>query len=454
MSYRVGMIGLGCSKNQVDAELMLACLRDFGFEIVSDIDMADAVVVNTCGFIEDAKRESIEEILSLGKRKQEGKLKAIVVTGCLAERYQREVLESIPEVDAVLGIGANATIAVVVEKALRGQKTESFPSKLDLPLSGARVQTTPRHYAYLKVAEGCDNRCSYCAIPLIRGAFRSRKMEDILKEAETLAQNGVKELLVIAQDTTRYGEDIYGQLMLPTLLERLCEISGIEWIRVLYCYPDRITDELLDVIAKNDKVLNYLDIPLQHCSGRILKAMNRSGDKDSLLKLIAKIRRKIPDVVLRTTFICGFPGETDEEFNELADFSQEIKFDRMGCFAYSAEEDTPAAQMADQVPIEMRQHRQEVMMREQLQIMDDIGERMIGKRIKVLVDGYRPSEDCFFGRSVADAPDVDGNVFFVAGNNKVTPGQFVTVEITQHISCDLSGILVSAAGGEENESAK
>ncbi len=369
MSYNVTLLSLGCAKNRVDAEILLYNLKDAGYNIVSSVSLADVVIVNTCGFIDDAKKESIDEILSVAELKNRGLIKAIIVTGCLAERYKNEVLKEIPEVDAVIGIGANNNIADVVDKAIMGVKTEDFPNKLLLPLNGKRIQTTPKYYAYLKVADGCDNRCTYCAIPLIRGKFRSRRMEDILSEAEYLAKNGVKELLVIAQDTTRYGEDIYGELKLPELLKKLCKIDGIKWIRILYCYPDRITDELIDVISKEEKVLNYIDIPLQHCNKRILKLMNRNGDKESLTNLLKKIRQKIPDVILRTTFICGFPGETDEEFNELAEFSKEIKFERMGCFMYSQEEGTPASYMDNQVDNEVKFRMQEILMEEQMRII-------------------------------------------------------------------------------------
>ena len=442
MSYNVTLLSLGCAKNRVDAEILLYNLKDAGYNIVSSVSLADVVIVNTCGFIDDAKKESIDEILSVAELKNRGLIKAIIVTGCLAERYKNEVLKEIPEVDAVIGIGANNNIADVVDKAIMGVKTEDFPNKLLLPLNGKRIQTTPKYYAYLKVADGCDNRCTYCAIPLIRGKFRSRRMEDILSEAEYLAKNGVKELLVIAQDTTRYGEDIYGKLKLPELLKKLCKIDGIKWIRILYCYPDRITDELIDVISKEEKVLNYIDIPLQHCNKRILRLMNRNGDKESLTNLFKKIRQKIPDVILRTTFICGFPGETDEEFNELAEFSKEIKFERMGCFMYSQEEGTPASYMDNQVDNEVKFRRQEILMEEQMRIMEENSIKMLGKTITVLFEGYDDESNLYFGRSVADSPDIDGRVYFDILDKDVKEGEFLSVKINKVDNCDLIGEIV------------
>lgn len=442
MSYNVTLLSLGCAKNRVDAEILLYNLKDAGYNIVSSVSLADVVIVNTCGFIDDAKKESIDEILSVAELKNRGLIKTIIVTGCLAERYKNEVLKEIPEVDAVIGIGANNNIADVVDKAIMGVKTEDFPNKLLLPLNGKRIQTTPKYYAYLKVADGCDNRCTYCAIPLIRGKFRSRRMEDILSEAEYLAKNGVKELLVIAQDTTRYGEDIYGELKLPELLKKLCKIDGIKWIRILYCYPDRITDELIDVISKEEKILNYIDIPLQHCNKRILRLMNRNGDKESLTNLLKKIRQKIPDVILRTTFICGFPGETDEEFNELAEFSKEIKFERMGCFMYSQEEGTPASYMDNQVDNEVKFRRQEILMEEQMRIMEENSIKMLGKTITVLFEGYDDESNLYFGRSVADSPDIDGRVYFDILDKDVKEGEFLNIKINKFDNCDLIGEIV------------
>ena len=439
MQNTVGIVSLGCAKNRVDAELMMYKLNEAGFKLVQDAAMADAAIINTCGFIESAKQESIDEILELAQLKKEGKIKAIIVTGCLAERYNTELMKELSEVDAVIGIGKNADIAAVVRKALDGEKVEAFPDKLDLPLDGGRVQSTEPHWAYLKIADGCDNCCTYCAIPLIRGKFRSRKMEDIVAEAERLVRNGVKEINVIAQDTTRYGEDNYGRLMLPELLKKLCRIDGLQWIRILYCYPDRITDELLDVMREEDKIVNYIDLPLQHCNGRILKAMNRRGDKESLTALIRRIREKVPGVVLRTTLITGFPGETDDDFEELSAFVEEMQFERLGCFAYSQEEDTPAALMDDQIDEDIKQHRAEIISEQEAVIMNDWCEKLIGKEIDVLVDGFDRYAECWFGRSVYDAPEVDPCVFFTVSDRKPQAGETVRVKITDHIDCDLTG---------------
>ncbi len=442
MTYNIGLLSLGCEKNRVDAEILLFKLKESGYNIVSSVELADIVIVNTCGFIDDAKNESIEEILLVAKLKKSGLLKGIIVTGCLAERYKEEVLKEIPEVDAVIGIGANNDIVKVVKNVINGIKTESFPDKILLPLNGDRIQTTPKQYAYLKIADGCDNKCTYCAIPLIRGKYRSRKIEDILNEAKLLAKNGVKELLIIAQDTTRYGQDIYRKLELPQLLKELCKIDGIEWIRLLYCYPDRITDELIEVISSENKILNYIDIPLQHCNGRILKQMNRNGDRKSLTELFKKLRKEIPGVILRTTFICGFPGETEEEFNELAEFIKEIRFERMGCFTYSKEEDTPAAEMDNQIDEEIKLKRQEILMREQMSIMEENSRNMVGKVITVLFEGYDDEYGLYYGRGVADSPDVDGRVYFGAKKDIPKNGEFLNIRIDDFDNCDLIGEIV------------
>ncbi len=441
LAQKVGMVSLGCSKNQVDGEVLLASLQDAGFTLCNDVEQADAVIVNTCGFIESAKQESIGEILDLAQRKKEGKLRAIVVTGCMAERYQEEIRREMPEVDGVVGIGANQQIAEVLTRVLGGQITELFPQKLDLPLSGRRVLSTPRHYAYLKVSEGCDNRCTYCAIPLIRGRFRSRTLESVVQEAKELAAQGVRELMVIAQDTTRFGEDLYGKLMLPGLLRQLCQIEGIRWIRLLYCYPNRITDELLEVMAQEEKILKYMDLPLQHCSERVLKAMNRGGDPDSLLALIEKMRRAVPGLVLRTTFIAGFPGETPEEFEEMAEFARTVRFDRMGCFAYSQEEDTPAATFDGQISEEEKQRRVNLIMEAQMRIMEELGREQIGQEIEVLVEGYDADSGMFYGRGEADSPDIDGCVLFTASSSP-QPGSFVRVRVEDCVECDRIGVLL------------
>lgn len=442
MAYKVGIISLGCAKNRVDAEMLLYRIRNAGYKLCEDVAMADVAIINTCGFIESAKQESIEEILELSELKKEGKIKAIIVTGCLAERYKEEVMKEIPEADAVVGIGANDDIVKIIDDVLQGKKQQCFPDKLLLPLEGGRIQSTPYYYAYLKIAEGCDNHCTYCAIPMIRGKFRSRKMEDIITEAKHLAENDVKELVVVAQDTSLYGKDIYGELMLAKLLKKLCEIDGIRWIRVLYCYPDKITDELLQVMAEEEKIVKYLDLPLQHCNGRVLKTMNRKGNKEELVELIAKIREKVPGIVLRTTFIAGFPTETEEEFAELENFAKEMRFERVGCFAYSQEENTPAAKLEPQIPEDVKERRAEIIMENQQEIMEEFCQKLDGKTIEVLVEGYDQYAECFFGRSAWDAPEVDGSVFFTVTGRKPAPGEFVKVKIDDFLNCDPIGEMV------------
>ena len=439
MNYKAGIVSLGCAKNQVDAEMLLFSLKQKGFELVDDPAKADAVIVNTCGFIESAKQESIDEIIELGKLKREGKIKAIIVTGCLAERYQNEITKQLYEVDAAVGIGANSKIADIVLDALGGNKTGLFPSKLELPLEGGRIQSTPPYTAYLKIAEGCDNRCTYCAIPLIRGGFRSREPENVIEEAKQLAEKGIRELNVIAQDTTRYGEDLFGKPYLAKLLKELCKIEKLRWIRVLYCYPERVTDELIDVMANEEKIVKYIDLPLQHCNAEILKSMNRRGSRESLTALLNKIRDRIPNVVLRTTFISGFPGETEEQFEELCEFAKEIEFDRLGCFPYSQEEDTPAAAFPNQLDGETKQNRADIIMEQQQLIMTRRCEKLVGTTVEVLVEGFDRIAECWYGRTYADAPEVDGCVFFTTGGKKNKPGDFVNVKITDYLNVDLVG---------------
>ena len=442
MNYKAGIVSLGCAKNQVDAEMLLFSLKQKGFELVDDPAKADAVIVNTCGFIESAKQESIDEIIELGKLKREGKIKAIIVTGCLAERYQNEITKQLYEVDAAVGIGANSKIADIVLDALGGNKTELFPSKLELPLEGGRIQSTPPYTAYLKIAEGCDNRCTYCAIPLIRGGFRSREPENVIEEAKQLAEKGVRELHVIAQDTTRYGEDLFGKPYLAKLLKELCKIEKLRWIRVLYCYPERVTDELIDVMANEEKIVKYIDLPLQHCNAEILKSMNRRGSRESLTALLKKIRDRIPNVVLRTTFISGFPGETEEQFEELCEFAKEIEFDRLGCFPYSQEEDTPAAAFPNQLDGETKQNRADIIMEQQQLIMTRRCEKLVGTTAEVLVEGFDRIAECWYGRTCADAPEVDGCVFFTTGGKKPSIGSFVNVKITDTMGIDPVGEMI------------
>ena len=442
MATKVGIISLGCAKNQVDAEMLLYKIREAGYELSDDPGICDIAIVNTCGFIESAKQESIDEILELATLKREGQIKKLIVTGCLAERYNNELMKEMCEIDAVVGIGGNNDIVDVLNKVMEDEKVNIHPDKLLMPLEGKRLQSTPPYTAYIKISEGCDNRCTYCAIPLIRGGHRSRKMEDIVLEATDLAKKGVKELNVIAQDTTRYGMDLYGEYRLAKLLKELCKIDGFKWIRVLYCYPDKITDELIDVIKTEDKICKYIDIPLQHCNKDVLRRMNRSGDKESLLALINKLRKEIPDIVIRTTFIAGFPGETEEEFTELCEFAKEAKFQRMGCFPYSVEEGTPAAEFPNQLDEETKAHRAEVIMDQQSYIMDEYLESQIGKEMEILCEGYDRYAECYFGRGYCDAPDVDTVTFFTTTGEKPKVGEFYKVEITDFIDSSLVGEII------------
>lgn len=438
MAVKVGMVSLGCPKNQVDAEIMLSFLQEGGYEITADENQAQAIIVNTCGFIADAKQEAIDNIIELGELKKKGTLKAIIVTGCLAERYRDEILSEMPEVDAVVGIGENKNICEIVSKALGGCPYSPFSEKENLLMNGDRMLTSPSYTAYLHIADGCDNRCTYCAIPMIRGKFRSREMENVIAEAENLAKSGAKEIILIAQDTTRYGEDLYGEYKLPELLDELQKIDGIEWIRILYTYPDKITDELISSIKRNDKVLHYLDIPMQHASDKILKRMNRSGDSKMLRDLMKKLREEIPDITIRTTFIVGFPGETDEDFETLAEFVQQSKFSRMGAFTYSAEEGTPAAEFPDQIDEEVKSRRLEVLMAEQSVVNDELAEAQIGKTLDVLVEGYDRMNKCYYGRSKMDAPDIDGKVFFMT-EKEHKAGEILPLKIYDRIDYDLLG---------------
>ena len=434
--FKVGMISLGCPKNQVDGEMMLSKLNKNGFQIVADIEDSDVMVINTCGFIESAKTEAIETILEVAEYKKAGLISAVVVTGCLAERYQDEILKEIPEVDAVIGIGADADIVKTCRKALVGVKTSNYPDKCYLPLDDERLVSTPSHWAYLKLSDGCDNRCSYCAIPLIRGGYRERAIESILNEAKMLAANGVKELILIAQDTTKYGKSIYKEYKLAELLKQLCKINGIEWIRIFYCYPDRVTDELIDVIAAEKKICSYIDIPLQHCNGEILKSMNRFGSYDSLKELLLKMKNKIPNLSLRTTFMVGFPGETEEQFEELCRFVKDIKFDKMGCFAYSAEEDTPAFEFDNQIDEDIKMKRADVLMDIQYTITEEANQSRVGNTYKVIV--YEKDGDKYIGRSYLDSPEIDSGIIFTS-DTEIPIGSFVDVRITDYDGYDLIG---------------
>lgn len=438
-SYKVGMISLGCPKNQVDGEVLLAKLADAGFKIVNTIEDSDIMIVNTCGFIEAAKTEAIETILEVAEYKNAGIISAIVVTGCLAERYKDDVLSELPEVDAVVGIGANSDIVKVCQKALCGISTANFPNKCYLPLNEKRMLSTPPHWAYLKIAEGCDNRCAFCAIPGIRGKFRSRPMVEVIDEAKALAAKGIKEVILIAQDTTKYGQDIYGEYKLAALLKELVKIDGIEWIRLYYCYPQRITDELIEVIRDNEKICSYIDVPLQHSDATVLRNMRRVGTGDDYKALIAKMRKEIPDLALRTTLMVGFPGETDEQFENLCSFIKDVKFDRMGCFAFSPEEDTPAYDMDNQLDDDVKNHRQEILMDLQYGISESLNKSRVGKTYKVIVDSVK--DNVCVGRSYMDSPEIDTGIIF-SSTPDIKIGDFVNVKITDVNGYDLIGELV------------
>ena len=434
--YKVGMISLGCPKNQVDGEALLAKLAAAGYQIVNEIENSDVMIVNTCGFIEDAKREAIDTILEVAQYKEAGVISALVVTGCLAERYQDEILKEMPEVDAVIGIGANADIVKVCDKALCGIQTSNYPNKCYLPIDDERLLSTPSHWAYLKIAEGCDNRCSYCAIPGIRGKFRSRKIESVVDEAKSLVNRGVKEIILVAQDTTKYGQDLYGEYSLDKLLKELVKIDGLEWIRLFYCYPQRITDSLIEVIANEEKVCNYIDIPLQHSDTTVLKNMNRVGDGNDYRVLLDKMRKAIPDLALRTTFMVGFPGETDEQFENLCNFVKDMKFDKMGCFTFSPEEDTPAFDMDNQIDEDVKKRRQEVLMNAQYSITEASNKSRVGNVYKVIIDSLADGK--YTGRSYMDSPEIDSGIIFTS-NKKLNIGDFVNVKITDFDGYDLIG---------------
>ncbi len=440
---KVGMVSLGCPKNQCDAELMLAKIVEAGYKVVPEAGLADVVVINTCGFIQSAKEEAIEEIMEAINRKNDGINKKIIVTGCLAQRYQEQMDDEFPEIDGVLGIGRNDAIVETIEKVLKGERVIDFGSNDDLDMEGRRVQTTLPHYAYLRIADGCDNCCTYCAIPQIRGKFRSRKIENIVKEAEILVKKGVKELIVIAQDTTNYGIDLYGRYAVTDLLKELVKLD-VKWIRLLYCYPERMTDELIKMIASEPKICKYIDLPLQHCDGELLKEMNRSGDRESLTALIKKLRANIPGLTLRTTFITGFPGETESQFTELAEFANDIKFERLGCFAYSQEEDTPAAGFPNQVDEREREHRAEIIMEQQeIRVADMLAEKT-GTESEVVCEGYDRLSEMYFGRDASYAPEIDGMIYFTS-KKKLHIGDFVKIKFTDCIDNNPLGESVADA---------
>lgn len=438
---KVSMVSLGCPKNQVDAEMMLKTLSDAGFEISTEESEADAIIVNTCGFIEEAKQEAIENILEAAKYKKDGKCKALIVTGCLAERYKDDVTKEIPEADVCVGIGSNGSIAEIVRAALDKKAVNSYGDKLSLNLNGDRILGGYSFSTYLKIGDGCDNCCTYCAIPQIRGRMRSRTVEDCVSEAKRLADRGVTELIIVAQDTTAYGTDIYGRPMLTELLKELVKIEKLHWIRTLYTYPERITDELLELIAKEKKLCKYLDMPIQHVNGEILRRMNRKGNEESLRALVEKIRNKVPDITLRTTLITGFPGETEEQFTQLAQFVKDMKFDRLGCFPYSAEENTIAAKMPDQTEEQVKIDRMESIMETQLAVNNEKNNEKIGKIFEVLIEGYDDYIRCYYGRSYADAPEIDGKIFFIS-DRPLKIGDYEKVKINDTFEYDLLGELI------------
>lgn len=434
----IGFISLGCAKNQVDCERMMYRVQEAGHTVKADILGSDVVVINTCGFIDSAKAEAIDYILQTAALKAEGQVGKILVTGCLAQRYQEEILKEMPEVDGILGTGSYTEIVPAIEKLLAQESVSDFAS-IDAPeQETGRIVTTPEHYAYIKIAEGCDNRCSYCIIPYLRGRFRSRQLDDVLYEARMLAASGVKELIVVAQDTSRYGTDLPGhKRLLPELLRQLCKIEELKWIRVHYVYPDEIDDELMDVMAQEPKIVKYLDIPIQHCNSKILKLMNRRGDGEFLRSLFAKLRSRIPGLVIRTSIITGLPGEGEEEFEELCQFLRELRLERVGAFAFSPEEGTPAAQM-EYPDAEVAQKRAEIVEMIQSGIMDDYNASMLGKTMEILVDGYDEEMEQFFGRTYADSPEIDGKVW-IASEEPLQEGQFVAVKIDGCVDGDLSG---------------
>ncbi len=438
---KVAFISLGCSKNLVDTEVMLYNLNKAGFELVLDAEEAEIVIVNTCGFIESAKSESIDSILDAAELKKWGKCKHLIATGCLVERYREEIFKELSEVDALVGVGSLSDIAEACESVMRGEKYTSFRDKETSALGGGRVLTTVPHTAYMKIAEGCDNRCTYCAIPLIRGSFRSRKIEDLVLEAKQLEREGVKELNLIAQDTSRYGLDLYGEYSLARLVREICNNTKIPWIRLLYCYPDKITDELIEELRTNPRLVKYMDIPIQHISDGVLSRMNRHGGTALIKETVDKLRRSVPGITLRTTAMVGFPGESEEDFTELCEYIKEARFDRFGAFTYSAEEDTPAALLDGQIDEQIKQDRYDILMQTQLTVAEDLTAARIGSTVTVLCDGFDTVAEIYYGRSEADAPDVDGKVYFKS-KKRVAPGDFVQVRITEALDYDLIGEVI------------
>ena len=439
---KVGFISLGCCKNLVDTEVMLYNLHAAGFEITPNEEEAEIIVINTCGFIESAKQEAIDNILDAASLKEWGKCRHIIATGCLVERYREEVMRELPEVDALVGIGSLDDIAEACLAVMRGERYVSFKDKETSALGGDRIITTEPHTAYLKVSEGCDNLCTYCAIPLIRGKHRSRSIEDIVSEAKDLEAMGVKEINLIAQDTTRYGLDLYGEYSLARLVKAITKETNIPWIRLLYCYPDKITDELIEELRTNDRLVKYMDIPIQHISDSVLKRMNRHGGKSLIQDAVKRLRESVPGIILRTTAMVGFPGETEEDFIELCEFVKEAEFDRFGAFTFSPEEGTAAAEMEDQIDEQVKQDRYDCLMQTQLVIAEEKSRANVGRAYTVLTDGFDSVAEVYYGRSYADAPDVDGKIYFKS-KKRIAPGSFVEVKITDAMDYDLVGEVIS-----------
>ena len=435
---KIGFVSLGCPKNQLDTEVMLHEVDAAGYELTAEETEADIVIINTCAFIESAKKESIDNILDIAWLKEHHTLKGIIVTGCLAERYRDQIFEELPEVDAVIGVGSIHNIVDAIKAVEAKQRYSSYLPNDEVELGGGRVLTTPDYTAYLKIAEGCDNRCAYCAIPAIRGRFRSRPMDELVEEAALLADNGVKEICLVAQDITRYGLDLYGEYSLAPLIRRIAHETSVKWIRLLYCYPDKITDELIDVIKTEPKVVKYIDMPVQHISDRMLTAMNRHGDSAMIRDVIARLRSAVPGIFIRTTFIVGFPGETEEDFIELCEFVKETRFEHAGVFTYSREEDTPAYSLPDQIDEQVKQERMDILMGIQLEINESLNETHVGQTLTVLCEGFDPVSEAHYGRSEHDAPEIDGKVYFDS-DRRIPAGAFVRVKIDEVVDYDLFG---------------
>ena len=434
----VGFISLGCAKNQINTEHMIAAVKNAGYNVTGEPEKSDVTVINTCGFIEDAKKEALDTIFEVAALKKENKLQKIIVCGCLSERYSDNIAEELYEVDGFVGVGSFQNIVEVIDRVMSGERVCDFGDVENIQLEGERYVISPEFSVYLKIADGCSNCCSYCAIPSIRGRFHSRPMENIIEEAKLLAKNGAKELIVIAQDTSNYGIDIYGKRRLAELLRELCKVEGIEWVRIMYLYPDKITDELIEVIKTEDKIVKYIEMPVQHAAGSMLARMNRPGDKASLLELVHKLRREIPNVILRTTLMVGFPGETDSEFEQLCEFVKEAEFDKLGVFTFSEEEGTPAFDMQDKIEEDIKDRRAETIELLQSEIVLKKQDALVDRTVEVLVEGFDRIAECWFGRSYMEAPDIDGKIFFTS-NDAIDAGDIISVKITECMDFELIG---------------